>query len=89
MCFNKLNLGKFILFYTKINCRQALFSIGYTILNVVMPAFETIVLANFINSAIQIFEGNSDPNTVVVPIILLLFMCSLLISCQKFQNLSI
>lgn len=73
MCFNKLNLGKFILFYTKINCRQALFSIGYTILNAVMPAFETIVLANFINSAIQIFEGNSDPNTVVVPIILLLF----------------
>lgn len=38
-----------------------------------MPAFETIVLANFINSAIKVFEGKSDTNIVVAPIVLLLF----------------
>lgn len=38
-----------------------------------MPAFETIVLANFINSAIKVFEEKSDTNIVVAPIVLLLF----------------
>ena len=73
MFFNELNLRRFILFYIKINGKQALFNVGYTILNALMPAFETIVLANFINSAIKVFEGKSDTNIVVAPIVLLLF----------------
>ncbi len=73
MNFHKLNPGKFILFYIKINAKQALFNVVYTILNALMPAFETIVLANFINSAIKVFEGKRDYDVVILPIILLVF----------------
>lgn len=59
---------------------QSSFSILYTIFNALMPAYETIALANFINCAMDIFEGKRDTTEIVLPIVMIVI-------CILFVNL--
>lgn len=50
---------------------QSLFAIIYTIFNALMPAYETIALAGFIDCAIKIFEGERKTFDIIAPIIMI------------------
>lgn len=50
---------------------QSSFSIIYTIFNALMPAYETLALANFIDCAMEIFEGKRDAAEIVFPIVMI------------------
>lgn len=50
---------------------QSMFSFIYTILNALMPAYETIAIANFIDCAIAIFEGKRNITEIILPIVLI------------------
>lgn len=48
---------------------QSLFTIFYSVLNSLMPALFALILANFINIAMDIFSGNRNSSDIVMPII--------------------
>lgn len=50
---------------------QSSFSIIYTILNALMPAYETVALANFIDCAMDIFRGKRNNADIVFPIVMI------------------
>ena len=50
---------------------QSIFSIIYTISNALMPAYETIAIANFIDCAIDIFEGKRNTTEIFLPIVMI------------------
>ncbi len=50
---------------------QSSLLIIYTISNSLMPAYETIALANFIDCAMDIFEGKRNHNEIIVPIVMI------------------
>lgn len=50
---------------------QSMFSFIYTISNALMPAYETVAIANFIDCAIDIFEGKRNITEIVLPIVLI------------------
>jgi ATP-binding cassette subfamily B protein len=51
---------------------QSSFSILYTIFNALMPAYQTIALANFIDCAMDIFAGKRNSVEIVIPIIMII-----------------
>ena len=50
---------------------QSSFAIVYTILNGLMPAYQTIALANFIDCALSIFNGKQNSSEIVLPIVMI------------------
>lgn len=50
---------------------QSLFSIIYAISNALIPAYETIALANFIDCAMDIFEGKRNTTEIILPIVMI------------------
>ncbi len=50
---------------------QSSFAILYSIFNALMPAYQTIVLANFIDCAMDIFEGKRSSSEILLPIVLI------------------
>lgn len=50
---------------------QSSFSIIYTIFNALMPAYETLALANFIDCAMEIFGGRKNAAEIVFPIVMI------------------
>lgn len=51
---------------------QSLFSIIYTFFNAMMPAYETIALANFIDCAMDIFKGEKKIAAIALPIVMII-----------------
>ncbi|MED4955059.1 ABC transporter ATP-binding protein [Paenibacillus sp. FSL R5-0527] len=51
---------------------QTIYSILITILNSLIPAYQTLVVANFINTATNIFKGRVDYSSIYLPIILIM-----------------
>ncbi len=50
---------------------QTIFSIVYTIANALMPAYETVVLADFIDCAMDIFGGKRNASEIIRPIVMI------------------
>ncbi|MFQ9984501.1 MAG: ABC transporter ATP-binding protein [Lachnospiraceae bacterium] len=71
---NRNRTFKYINFLTYPMCCipfQSLFLIIYTICNALIPAYETIVLADFIDCAMAIFNGKKNTAEIVLPIIMI------------------
>lgn len=51
---------------------QSILLILYTIFSALMPAYQTIVLGNFIDCAMDIFDGTRSSHDIIVPIILII-----------------
>ena len=50
---------------------QSLFDILYNVISGLMPAYQAVVLANFIDCAMNIFNGKGNPSDIVLPIVLI------------------
>jgi ATP-binding cassette subfamily B protein len=61
----------FILLSIRIIPIQSIFAIVYTAINALMPVYQTIALANFINCVIDIFSGNKETSDIIFPILLI------------------
>lgn len=51
---------------------QTISSIIYMIINALLPAYQTLVIANFINTAKNIFNQNTNYSSIYMPIILIM-----------------
>ncbi|GGF99230.1 ABC transporter [Paenibacillus albidus] len=51
---------------------QTIYAILITILNSLIPAYQTLVIANFINTAMDIFNGKTDYSSIYLPIVLIM-----------------
>lgn len=67
----KYNTFDFILIPLKVIPFQTLFAIFINIINSLLPAYQTIVIANFINTAIDIFNNKSKYSQIVPTIIMI------------------
>lgn len=62
----------FILFPLRCIPFQSIFNIIYMILNALLPAYQTFVIANFVDCSMEIFEGSKTLNDIIIPIILVI-----------------
>lgn len=59
---------------------QSIFKILYTILYALLPAYQTMVIAGFIDCAVEIFDRQKNYSDIIVPVISI-------VSCILFMNL--
>jgi ATP-binding cassette subfamily B protein len=68
---HKYRMIDFILVPVRCIPFQSVFAILYTVLNALMPAYQTVVLAGFIDCATDIFEGKRHTSDILLPIVLI------------------
>ncbi|WP_171905572.1 ABC transporter ATP-binding protein [Eisenbergiella tayi] len=68
----KYNVMSFVLLIMRIIPLQSLYNILHTILSSLLPAAKTLAIANFIDSAGSIFEGEKEFSSIYIPILLIL-----------------
>lgn len=62
----------FLIVHLRLVPLQTIFSILITILNSLIPAYQTIVIANFINTAVEVFNGSVEYSAIYLPIVLIM-----------------
>lgn len=67
----KFRTADFLLFPMRWVPFQTVFLMIYTLFNALMPAYEVTALSNFIDCALDIFEGNRNTVEIILPIFMI------------------